>query len=635
MKILIVEDDEATAAALTKALKSHNYIVTSVGEGSVGLQLAQNFEYDLVVLDVMLPKLDGFSLCRQLRSLNHQMPILLLTAKGTSADKVRGFNAGADDYVVKPFNLSELIARIRSLLRRANKDIVASVLAWEKLQLDTYKSTVTYDGRQLHLTAKEYQLLELFLRNPHRIFSRSAILEHLWSSPEYPGEDAVKTHIKGLRQKLKAGGITVDLIETVYGLGYRLKYPCGDEKPTFTPSSLKSTKTSRQQAEAKVVASLAQLWERFKDSFVDEVSLLLQAATALQLSVLETEERQKAQQVAHKLVGGLGSFGFTEGSRLAQQIEQLLQTTDIEPLQAQQLVETVKSLRQDLEKPLAVTTPALSCKVQQTLLLVIYDDVALIERIQMEATAWGFEVNTATSLAVAREAIASNTPDVILLDLTFIDPNESGLAFLAELREQNPEISVIVLTGKSSLTDRLDVARLGARAFIHKSVPCSEILKVTHQIITHTQPPEAKVMIVDDDPRVLSRVSALFHSWGLYVTAIAEPQQFWQVLESTIPDLLILDVKMPNINGIELCQVVRNDPRWCQLPIMFLSACSDIEIVQEVFTAGADDYVQKPIVEPELITRVFNRLKRTKILRELAESQLHAIPPKHPRDGFN
>ncbi|KAF3890395.1 MULTISPECIES: response regulator [Nostocales] len=619
MKILVVEDDEATATALTKALKSHNYVVTSVGDGSVGLQIAQNFEYDLVVLDVMLPGLDGFSLCRQLRSLNHQMPIVLLTAKDSSIDKVRGFNAGADDYVVKPFNLSELIARIRSLLRRANKDIVASVLVWEKLQLDTYKSTVTYDKRRLHLTAKEYQLLELFLRNPHRIFSKSAILEHLWSSPECPGEDAVKTHIKGLRQKLKAGGASADLIETVYGLGYRLQYSCEDEKPTFTLSSSELTKTSKQQAESKVVASLTQLWQRFKDSFVDDVTLLLQAATALQIRVLKANEQQTALQVAHKLVGGLGSFGFTEGSKLARKIEQLLQTTNIEPIQAQQLVGMVESLRQELEKPLAITTPALSCKVQQALLLVIDDDVALIERIQMEANAWGFQVNAATSLAIARNAIANNPPDVILLDLTFLDPDESGLAFLAELRDRNPEISVIVLTGKSSLTERLEVARLGGRAFIQKSVPCSEILKMTYQIISCTQPLEAKVMIVDDDPRVLSSVSALLHSWGLYVTAIAEPQEFWQVLESTVPDLLILDVKMPDINGIELCQVVRNDPQWSQLPIVFLSACSDIEIVQQVFTAGADDYVQKPIVEPELIARVFNRLERTKMLRELAE----------------
>ncbi|MEI2579304.1 response regulator [Scytonema sp. PRP1] len=618
MKILVVEDDEPTTAALLEVLTAHNYVVNTVADGQAGLQLVQNFEYDLILLDIMLPRLDGISICRQLRSQQYQMPIMLLSAKNSSIDKVMGLNAGADDYIVKPFNVSELIARIRALLRRPKSAILAPVLSWENLQLDTSKSLVTCDGQPLHLTAKEYQLLELFLRNPHRIFSKTAILENLWSYPEYPGEDAVKTHIKGLRQKLKAGGVSADLIETVYGLGYRQCLPAG-EQPRLAISSSQSVETNRQQAETKVVASLAKLWERYKHSFIDEVAMLSQVITVLEAGVFEAEVQQKAKQQAHKIVGALGSFGFYEGSSLAREIEQLLCITNLERVEIEQLSKLGNLLQQELEKPPVLTASASVYCVQHGLLMVIDDDAVLTERIKLEATVWGFQVEVAQNLTAASEAIASNPPDVILLDLMFAEPAESGLAFLAQLRNQYPAIPVIVLTGRNSLTDRLEVARLGGHAFVHKSVPSSEILRAVTQVLNHTQTVQAKVMVVDDDPIVLVSLSALLEPWGLDVITLAEPQKFWQVLETSLPDLLILDVKLPDFNGVELCQIVRNDPQWSQLPVLFLSACNDVETVHQVFTAGADDYIQKPIVEPELIARVLNRLERTKIHRDLAE----------------
>jgi diguanylate cyclase (GGDEF)-like protein len=629
MKILIVEDDDLNAAAIAEALTAHNYIVTTVANGQACLQLVSKFEYDLVILDVMLPGIDGISLCRQLRFQNYQMPIMLLTAKDSNLDKVTGLNAGADDYVIKPFSISELIARIRALLRRPKNFPIVNTLSWGKLQLDPSNSVVTYDGKFLRLTTKEYQLLELFLRNPHRIFSRSAILEHLWSSPEYPGEDTVKTHIKGLRQKLKAGGVTEDLIETIYGFGYRLKSLPEDEKPTSSILS-QPTETNRQQVQLQLVTSLTKLWERYKESFLEEAGLLLQVSTALQAGVVETNAQQQATHVAHQLAGVLGSFGFTEASKLARKIEQLLCMANLEQDGVKQLLELVVSLQQELAKPPTIYSSPSVCDVQYTLILVVDDDVALIDRIKVEATVWGFQVNEATTLTAAREAIANNPPDLILLDLKFADSAKSGLTFLAELREQNTDIPVIVLTGEGSLEDRLEVARLGGHAFVHKSLPSSEILKVAYQTLSQQKPPEGRVMIVDDDPKMLATLSALLSPWGLHVTTLADPQQFWQVLEASVPDLLILDVKMPDFNGIELCQIVRNDSQWSQLPVLFLSACQDRETLYQVFTAGADDYVQKPVVGPELIARIFNRLERTKILRELSETdQLTGVTNRH------
>lgn len=221
MRILLVEDDERLAESLCESLTDQHYAVDIATDGQAGWEFVEVTPYDLLLLDVMLPKMDGITLCRRVRSRGYQMPVLLLTARDTSSDKVIGLDAGADDYLVKPFDLQELLARIRALLRRGTTPL-PPVLEWRELCLDPSTCEVFYSGLSLQLTAKEYSLLELFLRSGHRILSRSIILEHLWSFNETPGEETVKVHLKSLRQKLKAAGAPADLIETVYGLGYRL-----------------------------------------------------------------------------------------------------------------------------------------------------------------------------------------------------------------------------------------------------------------------------------------------------------------------------------------------------------------------------------------------------------------------------
>ena len=170
----------------------------------------------------MLPRLDGISLCRKLRQENINAPILILTARDTTTDKVIGLDAGADDYLVKPFELEELSARIRALSRRG-KETQALQLTHGQLCLDPSNCQVTYDGKVLTLTPKEYMILELFLRNPHRVLTRSDILDKLWDFDKSSGEGTVRTHITNLRNKLKAAGGSESLIETLYGIGYRLE----------------------------------------------------------------------------------------------------------------------------------------------------------------------------------------------------------------------------------------------------------------------------------------------------------------------------------------------------------------------------------------------------------------------------
>jgi DNA-binding response OmpR family regulator len=222
MKILIVEDDERISDAIAEELSDRHYAVEVAYDGEEAWELLDVFTYDLILLDVMMPKMDGITLCQKIRAKGNSIPILMLTAKDTIGDKVIGLDAGADDYIIKPFDLEELTARIRALLRRGSTAL-PPVLVWGDLRLDPSTCEVFYQDNLLPLSPKEYKLLEFFLRNGRRVFSRAQILEHLWPFEQVPEEATVKAHIRGLRQKLEVAGAPHDLIETVYGLGYRLK----------------------------------------------------------------------------------------------------------------------------------------------------------------------------------------------------------------------------------------------------------------------------------------------------------------------------------------------------------------------------------------------------------------------------
>ncbi|RCJ20043.1 DNA-binding response regulator [Nostoc sp. ATCC 43529] len=223
MRILVVEDDVQLAEMLMDALNDRQYVVDIAQDGEEAWDCIKGLEYDLVVLDITLPKLDGVSFCQRLRSRNHTIPVLMLTARDTLADKVTGLDAGADDYMVKPFEMPELMARVRALLRRNSAATSFPDLGWGSLRLNPSTYEVTYADQPLQLTPKEFALLELMVSSGRRVLSRAGIIERIWSLDDPPSEETVKSHIKSLRYKLKEAGAPDDFIETVHGLGYRLK----------------------------------------------------------------------------------------------------------------------------------------------------------------------------------------------------------------------------------------------------------------------------------------------------------------------------------------------------------------------------------------------------------------------------
>jgi DNA-binding response OmpR family regulator len=624
MKILIVEDDDGAAAVLNQALTAQQYIVEIATDGQLGWDLLAVFEYDLVLLDVTLPKLDGISLCQRLREQGNLTPILLLTAQDSSTNKVAGLDAGADDYIVKPYDMDELSARIRALLRRGSSS-VSPILVWEALCLDPSNCEVTYGGQTLPVTAREYKLLELFLRNTHRIFTQSALIDRLWSLEEYPTENAVRAHIKGLRQKLKKAGAAPDFIETVYGLGYRLKaQELSLESQQET--EIQPTANSIATSQTPIPSNLWAIWNRNKEKYGQRIAIVEQAIVNLQANSLNPELLQAAQREAHTLKGSLGSFGLFEAVELARELEEGLRIADESNVaQIKNLSDLIKALQQELEKPIvgqnsADTRPQ---TIQPgTRLLIVDDDLELASALSEEAATWGIKTEVSPTIAQAREAIAHNPPNAILLDLGFSGAMDSGLILLKELSDMQSTIPVLVLTGAEQLGDRLEVVRLGARVFLQKSLSAAQVMQEVSKVLTQSGPPDAKVLIVDDDPQLLDFLRDLLEPWGFRLTLLDNPNQFWTTLEQAKPDLLILDVEMPDFNGIELCQVVRNDPVWSDLPILFLSAHTDADTIYRVFTSGADDFINKPIVGPELVARILNRTDRTQMFQKLGQSDL-------------
>ena len=223
MRILVIEDDIAIAYVLSEALSQYGYIVDVVHDGLMGWEQATKEDYCTILLDVNIPKLDGIQLCQSLRSCGYTVPIMMMTARAANTDKVVGLDAGADDYIVKPVDILELMARIRALMRRGNISAETN-LVWGDLILEPSSHEVIYNGKQLELTPKEFSLLELFLRSGKRVLSRQAIISHLWAPEESPSEETVKAHIKYLRKRLKMAGAPNDFIETIRGFGYRLKH---------------------------------------------------------------------------------------------------------------------------------------------------------------------------------------------------------------------------------------------------------------------------------------------------------------------------------------------------------------------------------------------------------------------------
>lgn len=576
MRVLVVEDDEVVAQSLTIALGEHRYTVDVATDGRMGWEYAMACEYDVIVLDVMLPILNGIHFCQKLRSNGSMTPILLVTAHGDRTTLIEGLDAGADDYVVKPFDLKELLARLRALLRRG-QSALPPTLHWGCLSLDPNACEVRWHDKLLKLTPKEYSLLELLLRNPQRIYSSSALIDHLWSLDTPPSEDTIRSHVKGLRNKLKAAKVTDDPVETVYGIGYRLrKLPeaipvettesevsSSDDtnsnaaSSTTDPSTTNSTTThlsttdsttnptftgpqSRDEAQAmddRIAAGLAQVWQQSQGKLFTRMEHLEQAIAVAQQGLLNASSIQVAEESAHKLAGSLGMFSLDRGSDLAKEIEQWFsQVRQGKDVSLDLVTQNVRELRQNLE---LMSAQAID---------------AGLKAAQLKA-----------GLTIESSSASTDSTNPIELD------------------QRNTDLPIPIL--------------------LPERKPC-----------------EARILILDDDADVVKNLTQVLQPWGFEVIALPVTSDVMAALQANQPDLLILEVTMGEMSGLALCQTLRNTVQWSDLPVLFLTDSRDPELTHRVFAAGADDFVRKPVIGPELITRLLNRLERSRLLRSLAET---------------
>jgi diguanylate cyclase (GGDEF)-like protein len=390
-------------------------------------------------------------------------------------------------------------------------------------------------------------------------------------------------------------------------------------------------------------SAVAGVWAKYRDQVLARVDVLEAAALGLLEGRLDREGRREAEREAHKLAGSVGTFGFAEGSRLAREAETLL-AGPAAPGQAEalRLADLAVALRRELTAPPASAAPARPAEsapspspvasavrpgaaprpeAEAPVLLIVEGDRDTAERLAMEASARGMRPCVAHSIDDGCAQVAG--ADAALLDIAV----PGGMELLRALSDRFPAVPTIVFTRRDAFTDRVEVARLGGRGFLRKPLAPARAIDAVEPLLRPAPSPQAAVLAVDDDPAVLDAVRFVLEPHGIRVDTLGAPERFWEALEASAPDVVLLDVDMPRVNGLELCRVLRNDPRWKSVPVVFLTSRTDPTTVQEVFAAGADDFVGKPFVGPELGARIQNRLERVRLQRSLAETDaLTGVP---------
>lgn len=522
MKILVVDDDEQILTLIRSALSQQNYIVDVATDGEMGWGLLEANPYALVLLDVILPKLNGIELCRRLRNQKNKTPILMLTARGQSTDKVLGLDTGADDYVVKPFDIHELVARVRALLRRGVT--TTPILECGPLQFNPSSQEITYGGQKLNLRPKELSLLELFLRHQQRVFSRQAILDHLWSLEDSPNDSTVKAHIRGIRQAFQAVGAN-DPIETLYGQGYRLNSAFLNSR-TLAISEPVSSLTS--PANPDLSSSVQQVWQHVQEQSWQRVLQLQTIVQTWRLVSRAPDSLQQATTIAHQLAGVMGSFGFDAASKLAKCLEYYFSLNPSSTLEVMQVEQLVRELRQLVEQAMTKFQPTPPQEVACRVLLISRNPTWLNEIVTAaELTHLGWQFDRCSPTTV-HQPLSRQHPDVIVLELSqsHRQTDWSLLATLANNRQLKVAICVVAETDDAS--DHLQAAQKGAQVFLCKSCSsATKILQTLAEINPRNQLASMKALAMTCDTQWFKTLNQELTQHSIKIHSVDTPAQFW------------------------------------------------------------------------------------------------------------
>ncbi|MGB3615403.1 MAG: response regulator, partial [Elainellaceae cyanobacterium] len=415
-----------------------------------------------------------------------------------------------------------------------------------------------------------------------------------------------------------------DLVETVYGIGYRLKPLEEAEAAAAALSHQRSTASVHMPTTSEITAAVATAWEVYKGEMHERLSVLESVAAAIANGQLSPDLQHAGRSQAHKLAGSLGCFGFPEGSRLARQLEHLLQLdTPLDYQQSSHISSTVQQLRQQVainvhhsDTPAAIATPHQSntspLANATSHIWVVGAAEPFSDGFQTEASAAGFHSVAIASLDLAHDRLQTETPAALLLWSTEenFDASMAVLKTACSSAEHGAQLTpVLVLTDIQDFRQRLQMVQWGASRLLSTAMQPASVMEAVQQV-QRAGRAEIKVVLLDDDTHVLALLQTILLPWGFQITTLDNPTRLPQILAAVQPDLLVLDIEMPEANGLEICQVLRADEQWWQLPILFLTVHDDISMQQQAFSVGADDFVRKSTMARNLPMRILNRLKR-------------------------
>ena len=368
-------------------------------------------------------------------------------------------------------------------------------------------------------------------------------------------------------------------------------------------------------------AGIEALWGRYQGALLERVAVLDEVLAAAVEDRCNPELRHRAEQAAHRLAGSAGTLGRLRASELAAGLEAFFAGSA--PLDGRRLGEALgwaDELRAELEAgPPPQGRAGADQPSERPVVLVVHHDPGTSAAIAGALAAQGCRASLASSVDAAREVLACSPVAVALVELGGDEEDVFGL--LATLRAGTPPAVVLALGGDGDLGDRVAALRAGVGGFLPGVLEPSDIAMAVRAALEATgRRPGGRILAVDDDESVLAALDVLLGPLDVTISGVTGPEAFWEALGEVGPDLVVLDVDMPEVSGIELCRLLRADPRWAALPVVFLTSHTSRTTVRALFDAGADDFVAKPVFGPEVLTRVANRLERTRVLRALAET---------------
>lgn len=373
--------------------------------------------------------------------------------------------------------------------------------------------------------------------------------------------------------------------------------------------------------EAPLRAGMAAIWVKSLPHVREQLDVLERAAMALMDHSITDELRLEAEREAHRLAGSAGSFGFVGASPMARELEYLFQSADPDPRRAAELA---LALRQQLDTESLPAPPRLDIVDEEdedleARVLIVDDDETLAEALQAALAERRLPARTASTLQEARKALKKEKLEAILLDIGL--GKENGLDLLDDVaKKKGARPAVFVMTISDQFTDRVEAVRRGARTFLQKPMPPGEIAEAVRTLLEYTAPEKPRVLAVDDDKSITMLMKALLKKAGFTPSTLNDPLKFWEALKESKPDVVLLDYDMPEVTGLDLLRVLRSDPKWQSLPVIFITSRNDSETLTTTFESGADDFIGKPIVNAEVVARIKNRLERSRLIRQMAET---------------